>query len=111
MTNRYTKYDPELGRYVVPCLYTEDGGTTISCKVEPGEIVKDASGGALSVSPDTAVLFGEAIDRFAELENEKEKREPIICDLSIPAHIVRKIADELAERLKNHEERRKKGLL
>lgn len=75
---RYTRYDFDLKRFVVPCLYKEDGTQITFCtKEEPAEIIdyQNLRGETIRVcrSPALTIVWGEAIDRLAEYENEKEK--------------------------------------
>lgn len=65
---KYTRYDEGLHRYVVPCLYKEDGKQIcFFCTEEPAEHVKSARG-SVTVTPALPIVYGEAIDRLGELE-------------------------------------------
>lgn len=71
--NRYTRYDYDLERYVVPLLYKTDG-STISFHVNTGRLeYADHDNGLRTLigrTPD--IVYGEVIDRLAELENKEE---------------------------------------
>lgn len=71
--NRYTRYDYDLERYVVPLLYKADG-STISFYVNTGRLkYTDHDNGQRTLiggTPD--IVYGEVIDRLAELENKEE---------------------------------------
>ena len=70
---RYTQYDRDLGRWVVPCLYKVDGEKiTFFVKYEPGETVKNNKGDQL-LTPGYELVFGEVIDHLAKLENNSER--------------------------------------
>lgn len=71
--NRYTKYNKQLGRYTVPCLYKENGEQIqINVYQEPDEYAETARGLKICTSQGVTHLFGEFIDRLAELEDKEE---------------------------------------
>ncbi len=68
---RYTRYNDELGRYVVPCLYKENGEQIrFYFKTEAEETLKQ--NGRTLLTPQIEIVFGEVIDRLAQLENSEE---------------------------------------
>lgn len=71
--NRYTRYDYDLERYVVPLLYKTDG-STISFHVNTGRLeYADHDNGQRTLMGGTPdIVYGEVIDRLAELENKEE---------------------------------------
>jgi hypothetical protein len=74
---RYTYYNGDLARYVVPCLYKPDGEQVkFYFKTESEERTYD---GGLLLTPSVELVFGEVIDRLAALENLQE-RSPSISD-------------------------------
>ena len=72
---KYTRYSEDLGRYVVPC-YQMLSGKRIEffCKTEPEERLRNG----LMITPADPVVFGEVIDRLAELEIKAEPRAPLL---------------------------------
>lgn len=71
---RYTKWDPELKCWTVPCLYKPDGEQiTFRIYEEPAEVIENNKGKKMR-SPSSSVpkVCGEVIDRLAELENQRE---------------------------------------
>lgn len=70
---RYTKYDRDLDRFVVPLLYKLDG-TAISFIVKTGETyTTEGIWGKVYVGKEPDIVYGEVIDRLAELENQMEE--------------------------------------
>lgn len=70
---RYTKFNEELGRYVVHLLLHEDGLPIVGfTTLHPEE--RDSTGRVI-LSPQLDALFGEVVDRLAELENAAEMLE------------------------------------
>lgn len=68
---RYTEYNDELGRYVCPLKHKEDG-TPIQLGFVTGRTEYDGTGKVI-ISKEPDIVFGEVIDRLAELETEKLK--------------------------------------
>lgn len=69
---RYTIYDRDMERYVVPLLCRMDG-SAMSIGVKTGKVYTDGgSGGQCYTGKDPDLLYGEVIDRLAELENMME---------------------------------------
>lgn len=70
---RYTSYDPGLGRYVVPCgQYAPEGERVeIFVKILP----EDRTTEGLLLAHEVHLVYGEAIDRLAELEAVAEQYE------------------------------------
>lgn len=71
--NRYTYYDHDMERYVVPC-YNKPDGRRIAFHVTTGEIetIEASNGQHLTVGRKPDIVWGEVIDRLAELENKEE---------------------------------------
>lgn len=70
---RYTHYDHDMARYVVPC-YEKLDGSRITFHVKTGEIetIDNTRGQHLTVGRRPDIVWGEVIDRLAELENKEE---------------------------------------
>ena len=70
---RYTKYNPDLGCWEVPCLRKMDGSAiTFKVRVDPGDCFYDGYDGygvMTHQEPGLTYVLGEVIDRLAELEN------------------------------------------
>lgn len=79
---RYTRYDEELNRYVVPCLYKAGDGEPIKfyVKSEPIEVIETGNG-RIRLSNRLDTVYGEAIDRLGELETLEETYKRV---LSLP---------------------------
>ena len=70
---RLTQYDPDLDRFVVPLLFRTDG-STVSLSVKTGETyTAQSTAGRIYAGKEPDVVFGEIIDRLAELENREEQ--------------------------------------
>ena len=72
--NRYTRYDYDMERYVVPLLYKANGDT-ISFYIHKGvlEYSDHDNGQRTIIGGETDRVYGEVIDRLAELENKEEE--------------------------------------
>lgn len=72
--NRYTRYDYDLERYVVPLLYKANGDT-ISFNINKGglEYADHGNGQRTVIGGTPDIVYGEVIDRLAELENKEER--------------------------------------
>lgn len=64
---RYTRYDQKLDRYVVPALINPNTNKAITFNV----YVEHGNDGPY---PEASCVFGEVIDRLAELENQEEAK-------------------------------------
>lgn len=70
---RLTRYDQDLDCFVVP-LFVRADGSRITLSIKTGGTYKDQTGMVYTVKePD--VVFGEIIDRLAELENKEEAKQ------------------------------------
>ena len=91
---RYTEYDSELGRFVVPWLLKEDGfgkfGFFVIKRMSPN--VYNGRDEWVRPSEEPELVYGEVIDRLAELENEEELRNTTELKLTVD--------DETAKKLK-----------
>lgn len=78
---RYTQYNKELERYVVPCLFKPDG-SEISFSIITGETYTAENGAGMRYpigkAPD--LVYGEVIDRLAVLENNSEKLAEVLLE-------------------------------
>ncbi len=70
--HRLTQYDQDLDRFVVPLLFNPYGDS-ITFSVKSGRTyTAQSSAGRVYVGKEPDVVFGEIIDRLAELENREE---------------------------------------
>lgn len=70
---RFTHYDRDLERFVVPLFFKEDG-SSITFSVKSGRTyMAQSSAGKIYAGKEPDVVFGEIIDRLAELENREEE--------------------------------------
>lgn len=77
---RYTAWDPGLGRWVVQCLHKPNGEQITFCVFEkPAEAIENNTG-KKTLCPSAPKVYGEAIDRLAELENQKETDRKTIAE-------------------------------
>lgn len=71
---RFTQYDQDLDRFVVPLLFKPDGDS-ITFSVKSGRVyMAQSSVGKVYAGKEPDVVFGEIIDRLAELENREEEQ-------------------------------------
>lgn len=69
---RLTQYDQDLERFVVPLFFRADG-SSITFSVKSGRTyMAQSSAGKVYAGKEPDVVFGEIIDRLAELENREE---------------------------------------
>lgn len=72
---RYTRYDSELERYVVPCFYKADGSNiSFLVKTEPAEKISN-NRSYIMLAPPLGIIFGEVIDKLAYYENQEDLKE------------------------------------
>lgn len=67
---RFTRYDPDLGRYVAPLLYKADGTVMqlcIKCSTNP---LTERNRATIEAEPD--LVWGDLIDVLADYENREE---------------------------------------
>lgn len=78
---RYTQYNKELERYVVPCLFKPDG-SEISFSIITGETYTAENGAGMRypIGKDPDLVYGEVIDRLAVLENNSEKLAEVLLE-------------------------------
>ena len=69
---RYTHYDDDLERYVVPCLYKRNGEQITFKFMTKGE--ERTQNGRIITTPALTLAFGEVIDKLAALENREEEQ-------------------------------------
>lgn len=70
---RLTQYDPDLDRFVVPLLF-RPYGDSITFSVKIGKTYTSQSiTGEIYTGKEPDIVFGEIIDRLAELENREEQ--------------------------------------
>lgn len=70
---RLTQYDQDLERFVVPLFFRADG-SSITFSVKSGRTyMAQSSAGKVYAGKEPDVVFGEIIDRLAELENREEE--------------------------------------
>ncbi len=71
---RLTQYDQDLERFVVPLFFRADG-SSITFSVKSGRTyMAQSSAGKVYAGKEPDVVFGEIIDRLAELENREEEQ-------------------------------------
>lgn len=76
---RYTHYDETIKRWVVKSEEKADGETIGFCvKQEPKEI-SGINGDVVRLPLASVLVYGEAIDRLAELENAADVVEVVRC--------------------------------
>ena len=69
---RYTAWDPGLGRFVVPLLHKADFGPISFYVKEGGEdVATNGRGDSIYTGREPDLVYGEVIDWLAELENKE----------------------------------------
>lgn len=70
---RLTYYDHDLCRFVVPLAFKMDGDV-LSLSIKTGKVyTSQTCNGMVYTGKEPDVVFGEIIDRLAELENKEEE--------------------------------------